>query len=67
MRRVSEQISAECDVVLFPLCFMATYRLDVPSIVSFHDLQHESFPQFFNWRSLRARRVRFGATFRHAS
>jgi len=67
MKSVSEQVSAACDVVLFPLCFMATYRLDVPSIVSFHDLQHETFPQFFNWRSLRARRVRFGATFRYAT
>ena len=67
MRRVSEQISTACDVVLFPLCFMATYRLRVPSIVSFHDLQHEVFPQFFNWRSLRARRVLFDATFRHAT
>jgi glycosyltransferase involved in cell wall biosynthesis len=67
MRHVSEQISAECDVVLFPLCFMATYRLRVPSIVSFHDLQHEVYPQFFKWRSLRARRVLFDATFRHAT
>jgi glycosyltransferase involved in cell wall biosynthesis len=67
MAQVAEQIAAHCEVVLFPLCFMATYRLKVPSIVSFHDLQHETFPQFFNWRSLRARRVRFGATFRHAS
>jgi len=67
MRRVADQIAAECDVVLFPLCFMATYRLRVPSIVSFHDLQHEAFPQFFSWRALRARRVLFDATFRHAS
>jgi glycosyltransferase involved in cell wall biosynthesis len=67
MRRVSDQISAACDVVLFPLCFMATYQLRVPSIVSFHDLQHEVYPEFFNWRSLRSRRVLFGATFRHAT
>jgi glycosyltransferase involved in cell wall biosynthesis len=67
MRRIADQIASECDVVLFPLCFMATYRLDVPSIVSFHDLQHEAYPQFFSWRALRARRVQFGATFRHAS
>jgi glycosyltransferase involved in cell wall biosynthesis len=67
MRRVSDQISSACDVVLFPLCFMATYRLRVPSIVSFHDLQHEVYPEFFNWRSLRSRRVLFGATFRHAT
>jgi hypothetical protein len=40
MRSVSEQIAAECDLVLFPLCFMAAYQLRVPSIVSFHDLQH---------------------------
>jgi glycosyltransferase involved in cell wall biosynthesis len=67
MRRVSDQISAECDVILFPLCYMATYQLRVPSIVSFHDLQHEAYPQFFGWRSLRARRVFFDNTFRHAS
>jgi len=67
MSRVADQISAECDVVLFPLCFMATYQLGVPSIVSFHDLQHDVYPQFFNWRALRARRVLFGATFRHAT
>ncbi len=67
MRRVADQISAECDVVLFPLCFMATYRLRVPSIVSFHDLQHVAFPQFFSWRALRARRVLFDTTFRHAT
>lgn len=67
MRRISELIEARCDVVLFPLCFMATYRLRVPSIVSFHDLQHERYPSFFSWRSMRARRVRFGATFRHAT
>src|SRR5580692_3817830 len=30
MRHVSNQISAECDVVLFPLCYMATYQLTVP-------------------------------------
>jgi len=67
MRRIAERISSECDVLLFPLCYMATYRPGVPSIVSFHDLQHDSFPQFFDWRSLRARRVHFGATFRHAT
>jgi glycosyltransferase involved in cell wall biosynthesis len=67
MRHVAKQISAECDVVLFPLCYMATYQLEVPSIVSFHDLQHEAYPQFFNWRSLRTRRVFFGNTFRHAT
>lgn len=67
MRVVSEQISAECDVALFPLCFMPTYRLGVPSIVSFHDLQHELYPQFFGWRALRDRRVLFDATFRRAS
>jgi glycosyltransferase involved in cell wall biosynthesis len=67
MGGVSEQISRECDVVLFPLSFMATYRLRVPSIVSFHDLQHELYPHFFSWRELRSRRVRFGATFRHAT
>lgn len=67
MRKISELIEARCDVVLFPLCFMATYRLRIPSIVSFHDLQHERYPSFFSWRHLRARRVRFGATFRHAT
>lgn len=67
MRRVSELLEAQCDVVLFPLCFMATYLLRIPSIVSFHDLQHERFPSFFSWRHMRARRVRFGATFRHAT
>jgi glycosyltransferase involved in cell wall biosynthesis len=67
MNRIADRIAAECDVVLFPLCYMATYRLAVPSIVSFHDLQHEVYPQFFNWRSLRDRRVLFGATFRHAT
>ncbi|MGH8218261.1 MAG: glycosyltransferase family 4 protein [Steroidobacteraceae bacterium] len=67
MERVAQRIEAQCDVVLFPLCFMATYALRIPSIVSFHDLQHELFPQFFTWTALRARRVLFGATFRHAS
>jgi glycosyltransferase involved in cell wall biosynthesis len=67
MKSVSELIEARCDVVLFPLCFMATYRLRIPSIVSFHDLQHEKFPAFFSWRHMRARRVRFGATFRYAT
>jgi glycosyltransferase involved in cell wall biosynthesis len=67
MQTIAEEIAARCDVALFPLCFMPSYRLRVPSIVSFHDLQHETFPQFFSWRSLRARRVLFGATFRHAS
>jgi glycosyltransferase involved in cell wall biosynthesis len=67
MKRVSEQIAARCDVVLCPLGFMPTYQLRVPSIVSFHDLQHEVYPQFFTWRELRARRVRYGATFRHAT
>lgn len=67
MRKVSELLQAQCDVVLFPLCFLATYNLRIPSIVSFHDLQHERFPSFFSWRHMRARRVRFGATFRHAT
>jgi glycosyltransferase involved in cell wall biosynthesis len=67
MQPVALQIEQECDVVLFPLTFMATYRLGVPSIVSFHDLQHEVYPQFFSWRLLRSRRVQFGATFRHAT
>jgi glycosyltransferase involved in cell wall biosynthesis len=67
MREVSRRVAAECDIVLFPLCFMATYDPGVPSIVSFHDLQHEVFPQFFSWSALRARRVLFGSTFRHAT
>jgi glycosyltransferase involved in cell wall biosynthesis len=67
MSGVAELIAARCDTVLFPLSFMAMYRLRVPSIVSFHDLQHETYPQFFSWRVLRDRRVRFGATFRHAT
>lgn len=67
MRKLSRLLEARCDVVLFPLCFMAAYRLRIPSIVSFHDLQHERFPEFFSWQHMRARRVRFGATFRHAT
>lgn len=67
MRQVAARVSAACDVVLFPLSVMATYRLGIPSIVSFHDLQHETFPEFFDWRTLRARRVLYGATFRHAT
>ncbi|MBW4052024.1 MAG: glycosyltransferase family 4 protein [Proteobacteria bacterium] len=67
MRPISALLESQCDIVLFPLSFMATYRLRVPSIVSFHDLQHESYPEFFSWRVLRDRRVRFGATFRHAT
>jgi len=67
MSGVAELIAARCDAVLFPLSFMAMYRLRVPSIVSFHDLQHETYPQFFSWRVLRDRRIRFGATFRHAT
>jgi len=67
MREVSRRVAAECDIVLFPLCFMATYEPGVPSIVSFHDLQHEVFPQFFSWRALRARRVLFGSTFLNAT
>lgn len=66
-RHVAELVGRHCDVVLFPLSYMGAYRLPVPSIVSFHDLQHEKFPKFFNWRELRARRMLFGATFRHAS
>jgi glycosyltransferase involved in cell wall biosynthesis len=64
---VADTILAECDVVLFPLCYMSTYRLAVPSIVSFHDLQHEAHPEFFSWRARRARRVLFENTFRCAS
>jgi glycosyltransferase involved in cell wall biosynthesis len=67
MKHVSDQITTQCDVVLCPLGFMPTYQLRVPSIVSFHDLQHEVYPQFFTWRELRARRVLYGATFRHAT
>lgn len=67
MRPVAALLESRCDTVLFPLSFMATYRLRIPSIVSFHDLQHETYPQFFSWRVLRDRRVRFGATFRHAT
>jgi glycosyltransferase involved in cell wall biosynthesis len=67
MKRVCEQIQAQCDVLLCPLGFMPSYRLSVPSIVSFHDLQHEVYPQFFSWRQLRARQVRYGATFGHAT
>lgn len=67
MRRVTDLVESQCDAVLFPLSFMAMYRLRIPSIVSFHDLQHETYPQFFGWRVLRDRRVRFGATFRYAT
>jgi glycosyltransferase involved in cell wall biosynthesis len=66
-RRVADLIGRHCDVVLFPLSYLGAYRLPVPSIVSFHDLQHEKFPGFFTWRELRARRMLFGATFRYAS
>jgi glycosyltransferase involved in cell wall biosynthesis len=67
MRKVSALIAAHCDVVLFPMSFLCAYELTVPSIVSFHDLQHERYPEFFAWRVLRGRRVRFAATFRHAT
>jgi glycosyltransferase involved in cell wall biosynthesis len=66
-RAVAEQIESECDAVIFPLGCMATYDLHVPSIVSFHDLQHEVYPRFFSWRELRARRVLYGANFRYAT
>lgn len=66
-RHIAALVGKHSDVVLFPLSYMGAYRLPVPSIVSFHDLQHEKFPKFFNWRELRARRMLFGATFRHAS
>lgn len=67
MRRLADLIEAQSDVVLFPLSFMKMYRLRVPTIVSFHDLQHETFPEFFSWRELRIRQALFAATFRHAS
>jgi len=67
MQGVAEQIASNCDILLCPLGFMPSYELRVPSIVSFHDLQHEVYPQFFTWRELRTRRVLYGANFRHAT
>lgn len=67
MASVAAQINCACDVVIFPMCFMATYALEVPSIVAFHDLQHAVYPHFFTWRSRRSRQVLFDATFDNAT
>ena len=66
-RRQRARMSALADVVYFPTSYLTTPALDVPTVASFHDLQHEFLPENFGWPRRRVRRVRFGATFRYAT
>jgi glycosyltransferase involved in cell wall biosynthesis len=64
---ISRIISQKCDVVYFPACYLETPRITTPSVVSFHDLQHEFLPENFSWLRRRMRRLRFGETFRSST
>lgn len=65
-RKVAHSISTQCDIIYFPGCYLEIPNINLPSVVSFHDLQHEFLPENFSWLRRRMRRLRFGETFRRA-
>lgn len=45
------------DVLHFPIQTFPEYYLDVPTVITLHDLQHEYFPDFFDDRELNYRKI----------
>jgi glycosyltransferase involved in cell wall biosynthesis len=48
-----------CDLVHYPLSFLAPPRHDLPSVLTCVDLQHRRFPRFFSLNERLLRRVRW--------
>lgn len=47
--------SLDADLIHFPFTFMYPMGLKRPSVLTFHDMQHEFFPEFFSPRKLKRR------------
>jgi len=55
------------DVIHFPFSVMSTLCLKIPTVLTFHDMQHEYYPKFFAEKELESRRRIYKASARHAS
>ena len=54
-------MNKECDILYCPNTSLNIYSLDVPIVLSMHDIQHVHYPENFSSRELRSRLTTYGA------
>lgn len=55
-------INKECDILYCPNTLLNIYSLNVPIILSMHDIQHIHYPENFSRRELQSRKINYGAS-----
>lgn len=61
-----ELTSLDADVIHHPLTVLNPRGLSIPSVLTFHDLQQEYFPEFFSSAELRRRAATYALSVREA-
>ncbi len=64
---VRELAGIEVDVMHHPLTILNPPGLPYPSVLTFHDMQQEFFPEFFSPKELRQRRMTYQASVQEAN
>src|ERR1700737_4525534 len=57
----------ECDVIYTPTVALRYFNAKKPTVLSMHDLQHLHYPEFFSYAQRLSRKIRYGASARHAN
>jgi len=55
------------DVIHHPFTVLEPLNLKIPSVLTFWDMQHEFYPEFFTWREMRFRNFSFPASAQQAT
>jgi len=63
-KNVREMINRKSDILYIPTSFLYPTRLNIPTIVSIHDIQHFHYPQFFNLSTRLMRQTNSLTTFK---
>lgn len=56
---INSKIESECDLLYTPTTLLNVYNLNIPTILSMHDIQHYHFPEFFTNRQLKLLHLAF--------
>jgi glycosyltransferase involved in cell wall biosynthesis len=56
---IKDTIENNCDLLYTPTTTLKFYNLDIPTVLSMHDIQQYHYPEFFSKKELRLRRLTF--------
>lgn len=65
-RPIVSTINRCSDLLYTPIPTLFPYRLDIPQVLSMHDIQQVHYPEFFNKHELISRSIRYRASAEHA-